>query len=121
MVERHMTPEMDVQGNHKMDWFFDQYVYGTALPSYNFQSSFSKDANGDTVLSFKLAQSNVGANFRMLVPLYLELADGRTAMMGRIKITGNTTVEQQVPLKGLKEMPSRAVVNYFDDVLASPN
>src|SRR5438034_10677947 len=30
MVEKHMTQEMDLEGNHKMDWFFNEYVYGTS-------------------------------------------------------------------------------------------
>jgi len=34
MVEKHQTAEMKRVGNGKMDWFFDEYVYGTALPSY---------------------------------------------------------------------------------------
>jgi hypothetical protein len=42
-------------------------------------------------------------------------------MLGRAKMLGNTTVEQKVPLKGLKTKPKRALVNYYDDVLASPN
>lgn len=29
-----MTREMDLEGNHKLDWFFDEYVYGTALPTH---------------------------------------------------------------------------------------
>ncbi len=35
--------------------------------------------------------------------------------------SGNTSVEQKVPLKGLKDRPKRALINYYDDVLASPN
>jgi hypothetical protein len=27
MVEKRMTPEMDLSGNHSMNWFFDEYVY----------------------------------------------------------------------------------------------
>jgi len=34
-------------------------------------------------------------------------------------MVGNTTVEQKVPIKGLKERPHRAILNYMDDVLAS--
>jgi len=60
-------------------------------------------------------------DFRMPVPVYLELADGKMFMLGRAKMLGNTTVEQKVPLKGLKTKPKRALVNYYDDVLASPN
>jgi len=57
----------------------------------------------------------------MLVPIYLELADGKAYFLGRARLAGNTTVEQKVPLKGLKEKPRRAMINYYDDVLASPS
>jgi len=30
-------------------------------------------------------------------------------------------IDQKIPLKGLKEKPKRATINYYDDVLASPN
>ena len=86
MVEKHMTPEMDLGGNHKMDWFFNQYVYGTELPSYSLQSSFGKDPSGDVVFDFKLEQSHVSPDFRMLVPIYFELADGRVVMLGRVSV-----------------------------------
>src|ERR1700679_976301 len=33
-VEQHMTPAMDLEGTHRMDWFFDQWVRGTDLPRY---------------------------------------------------------------------------------------
>jgi len=121
MVEKHMTQEMDLDGNHRMDWFFNEYVYGTALPSYNIEYSFDSDPSGGIVFGFKVTQSNVGPNFRMIVPIYLELADGRTVMLGRARLIGNSTVEQKVPMKGMKDKPHRAVVNYNDDVLASAN
>jgi aminopeptidase N len=121
MIEKHMTPDMDLTGNHKMDWFFDEYVYGTALPSYGLSSSFDKDANGDVVFGFKITQSGVDNNFRMPVPIYLELANGNVVYLGRARLVGNTTSEQKVPLKGLKDTPKRAMLSYYDDVLASPN
>ena len=34
------------------------------------------------VFSFKVTQSNVEESFRMLVPIYLELADGHTVSLG---------------------------------------
>ena len=57
----------------------------------------------------------------MLVPLYLEMADGQMFFLGRAHMIGNTSIEQKVPLKGLKTKPRRAVLSYYDDVLASPN
>jgi hypothetical protein len=119
MMEKHMTPDMDIAGNHRLDWFFNEYVYGTALPTYKIDSTFDKDANGDVVFGFKVTQSGVDDKFRMIVPIYLELADGRTVFLGRARLLGNTSVDQKVPLKGLKDTPKRALLNYNDDVLAS--
>jgi hypothetical protein len=121
MVEKHMTPEMAAFGSGKMDWFFDEYVYGTALPSYSIQSTFDNDASGDVMFGFKVTQSDVNEHFRMLVPIYLEMADGRTLLLGRARLIGSTTLEQKVPLKGVRDKPRRALVNYYDDVLASAN
>lgn len=117
VLEKYMTPEMDLGGNHKMDWFFDEYVYGTDYPKYKFEHSFKTDANGDTVVHFKLTQSNVSESFRMLVPLYVETTDGRVIRLGGARLTGNHSIEQDFPLKGLQGKPKRLVAAYYDDVL----
>jgi hypothetical protein len=119
MVEKHMSAQMDLDGNHKMDWFFNEYVYGTALPAYAFTYTIENGPGGDIVMSMKLTQSGVTDRFRMLVPVYLELADGTIIRLGSASPDGNTTVEQKVPLKGLKQPPKRAMINYFSDVLAA--
>lgn len=119
MVEKYMTPEMDIDKNHSMDWFFSEYVYGTEYPSYKFEHSFSTDANGDTVLDFKVSQSGVSKDFVMLVPIYLDLGGGRIARLGSATLSGNNSVDGHVPLKGLKERPKRAMLAYYDDVLGN--
>ena len=121
MIEKHMTPEMDVDENHRMDWFFNEYVYGTQLPSYRADASFDTGADGDVVMNLKVTQSGVDDKFKMIVPVYVELADGNIAFLGRARLIGSGSVDQKVPLKGLKTKPRRAMVNYYDDVLASPN
>jgi len=120
-VEKHMTVDMRRIGNGKMDWFFDEYVYGTALPTYKLESSFDKNADGDLVFGLKVTQSGVDEKFRMLVPIYLELSDGRIVNLGQIILLGNTSADAKVPVKGIKDTPRRAMLNYYDDVLASPN
>jgi hypothetical protein len=62
----------------------------------------------------------VDDKFTMLVPLYLELSKDHVMRLGAATITGNRTIEQRVPLKGLKEKPRRAMLNYFNDVLCAP-
>ena len=95
MVEKHMSPQMDLDGNHRMDWFFNQYVYGTDLPNYHFESDTKQ--NGDaTILHFKLTQSSVPPEFKMIVPVYLELANGGVVRLGMVRVIGDATVEQTV-------------------------
>jgi len=120
-VEKHMTREMDLEGNQKLDWFFNEYVYGTQLPSYQMSASFDTGADGQIVMNLKLSQLGVDEKFRMLVPIYLELPDGKIFFLGRARMSGNSPFEQKIPLRGLKEKPRRAIINYYDDVLASPS
>jgi aminopeptidase N len=117
MLERYMTPEMDIDHNHKMDWFFAEYVYGTEYPSYKFRHSFSRDQDGNLFLNFTLTQANVSERFRMLVPVYLDLGHGQIFRVGSQSMIGNQSVEGHILLRGLKHKPKRAVAAYFDDVL----
>jgi len=119
ILEKYMTQQMDIDKNHRMDWFFDEYVYGTEYPSYKFEHSFSNNADGDVVLNFKLTQSDVSKDFVMLMPIYLELANGKVARLGSAQVAGSTGVEQHVPIKGLKEKPKKAMIAYYDDVLGN--
>jgi Peptidase family M1 domain len=36
VAERHMTKAMDLAGNGRLDWFFDEWVYGMQVPRYDF-------------------------------------------------------------------------------------
>jgi hypothetical protein len=119
MVEKHMTPEMDLMRNHRMDWFFNGYVYGTEYPSYRFEQSFSQEGDGALTLNLKLTQSHVTDDFVMLVPVYVELEKGQVARLGRIPIKGNSTVEKHVRMPNMGQKPRKAMIAYLDDVLGS--
>jgi Peptidase family M1 domain len=117
VVEKHMTPQMDIDNNHKMDWFFNEWVYGTEVPKYEFTSSVGQDVNG-AVLNFKLVQSNVSPQFKMLVPIYMERQDGSISRLGSATIIGDTVLEQKVPI-GKSQAPKRLMINYYYDVLSA--
>jgi Peptidase family M1 domain/Carboxypeptidase regulatory-like domain len=113
IVEKHMSANMDLEGNKKMDWFFRQYVYGIDLPSYQFEYSLT-EAGGKTIVDGKLTQSGVSDNFKMPVPLYGEV-DGKIIRLGDIAITGNSTL----PIK--TELPAntrKLMISFNYDVLA---
>ncbi|HMK24206.1 MAG TPA: M1 family aminopeptidase [Terriglobales bacterium] len=120
VVERHTTREMDQQGNGKMDWFFNQFVYGTVLPDYNLEASFTP-ANGGFIMNAKITQSNVNANFMMPVPVYLDFGNNKIVRIGSVRMAGNSTVPLSLPLNGISEAPKRALLNYNFDVLSTYN
>ncbi|MGC2321123.1 MAG: hypothetical protein WA463_00700, partial [Terriglobales bacterium] len=94
-------------------------VYGTALPTYKLDYSFDQAADG-YALNVKITQSGVDDKFSMPVPLYLELGKDHIVRLGAATLTGNRTLEQKIPLAGVKEKPRRAMLNYFNDVLCTP-
>jgi hypothetical protein len=120
VVEKHMSPQMNLDNNQRMDWFFNQYVYGTDLPSYHFESQVTPNAEGSSI-HFKLTQSGVPPTFKMPVPIYLEMADGTVLHLGRVAIVGSTPVEQTVQVPKLSSPIKRVSINYFYDVLSTEN
>ena len=110
IVEKHMTRQMDLDENGRMDWFFNEWVYGTELPSYKFEYQITGD-----VLNGRITQSGVSDNFRMLVPLYLDQGKG-WGRYGSATVVGNSSVE----LNNVK-IPAgvrRAAICAMNDVLA---
>ena len=110
IVEKHMTTQMDLDENRRMDWFFNGWVYGTEMPSYKFEYQL----NGAS-LSGKVTQSGVADNFKMLVPVYVDYGKG-WMRLGSATIIGNSTVE----LNNLKlpQNAKRAAICAQADVLA---
>jgi hypothetical protein len=120
MVEKHMTAGMDVDHNQRMDWFFNEYVYGTDLPQLHFESQIKSNSDADS-LYFKLTQSGVPESFKMTIPIYLEMADGRTIRLGVVLMVGNSTTEKTISI-GKSSVPiKRAMIDYLHDVLAIEN
>lgn len=112
VVEKHMTPQMDVDKNGRMDWFFDEWVYGTDVPSYKL-SYESGSADGKPLVKVHISQSGVSENFRMMVPIYADFGKGWTRL-GAARLIGNTSVDIPVPLP---ELPKKLTICALDDVL----
>jgi len=115
--ERTMPPWLDLRGDHKLDWFFDEYIYATELPHYTITSDL-KVTDGETIAHFKIDQSNVTPNFLMSVPLYLQFQNGNTIRIGNINLHGVSSYEKTINLGKLPTPAKKLLLNYNADVLS---
>lgn len=114
-VEKHMTKDMDLDGNGKMNWFFQQYVFGTHIPEYKLDYRV-EEAEGKPVLVGKVTQGNVDDTFKMRVPIYVDI-DGKVRRLGVVSLFGNSSTEEfRVPLP---KKPKKVMLNYYEDVLTT--
>lgn len=111
IVQKHMTPKMDIDKNKTIDWFFDEWVYGTEVPAYKYEYSI----NGNK-LTGRITQSGVSDNFVMLVPIYLDFGQGWN-FLGTVTLVGNKTLE----LDGIElpKAPQKASICAFNDILTT--
>ncbi len=106
VVEKHMGEDMG--------WFFDQWVYGTELPSYQFAYFPSRQPDGTYLVNCEVKQENVSKDFKMYVPLTIVFEGNQLARM-RVLIDGPKT---SFDLPPLPMRPEKIVFNDFHSVLA---
>ena len=98
-----------------MDWFFDQWVYGTEVPTY--RPDLDVVASGDAAMPFALRgairQDDVFDGFRMPVPIALEFKD-RAAETHVVWVDAGE-VEVNIPLAA---RPTRVDFNPDSSILA---
>jgi len=114
VVEKHMSKNMDLSGNGKLDWFFDEWVYGTLVPKYHFEYQLIPAEDGKVKLHMTLTQSEVDEHFAMLVPVFVDFGKG-LVRVGQMGIAGNATRSTDVLLPA---KPKAVVLNAYKDVLA---
>jgi aminopeptidase N len=114
IAEKYVNPQMDLAGNHKLDWFFRQWVYGTEVPKLKLEPEITAAPDGKWMLKASLTQSEVGPNFASIVPLYADF-DGQLTRLGTVRIVGSTSNDKIQVL--LPKKPKRVLINAYHDVL----
>ena len=89
-IEKIMTPSMNLEGDHSMSWFFDEWVRGTGIPHYKVE--FTSQQSGDqTIVKGSLIQSGVPRTFLASVPLYAQIGSGKPELLGKVTTNGEKT------------------------------
>ncbi|HWZ27167.1 MAG TPA: M1 family aminopeptidase [Gemmatimonadales bacterium] len=80
-----------------MDWFFDEWVKGTGIPTYHVAWTNQPADNGQTVIKFRITQEHVSADFQMPVLISADLGENRIARF-RLMVKGGKTDYQSPSL-----------------------
>jgi hypothetical protein len=89
-VEATMTPSMDLEDSHSMDWFFEEWVRGTGIPRYHVEFTVHRTEKGYLIRG-KLFQRGVPRSFIAPVPLYASAVAGHSALLGVVTAAGPET------------------------------
>ncbi len=80
-----------------MDWFFNEWVYGTEVPHYDFSYQLKDGGAGKTSLQFSITQSGVSDSFSMRVPFYVYV-NGSPRRLGFLRVLGSSTLSDSISL-----------------------
>lgn len=90
---------VDKHFGEDMRWFFNQYVYGTDIPSYKIAYKTEETDDGKIKISIRVQQKEVTDSFKMYVPIKLVLDDDKIARI-RIEVKGKETLITLPPFAG---------------------
>jgi hypothetical protein len=108
-----MSHGMDLDGNHKMDWFFNQYVYGMGEAQYTFHVGAESTADGKTHIKGEITRTGVPDTWKDAISLYAHIGD-KTVKMGLLSVThASEPFDFAIPGK-----IDRVSINDFEDLLA---
>ncbi len=93
-----------------MDWFFNQWVYGTSVPTYTFSWLAETDSAGPA-LRLRVRQEDVPETFAMYVPVLIKFDDGEAIVRMMVKgATTETVVRLPAAPKDVKLNPLESVL-----------
>jgi hypothetical protein len=86
-ADKYMTHASDLEHNHRLDWFFNEWVYDTGVPTYKLQSSVKQLSAKRFLVQGTITQSGVSSDFEMLVPVVAEMGKDKKASLGRVPVS----------------------------------
>jgi len=117
VAERHAAKNTNLSGDGRLDYFFNQWVYGTDIPMLTSALEATDLGGGKYRIAGTITQGAVPPEFRTSVPIYLDLGNDRITKLGSVVITGSTTAKMSVEVN-LPQRPRRVLVNAMHDVLS---
>ena len=87
VFEEQLPPSLWYEGKKSLDWFYQGWINGTAIPKLELQAVKYTDKAGSTAISGTILQKNVNNELVTSVPVYAVNA-GKTVLIGRVFADG---------------------------------
>src|SRR5207245_1307918 len=113
VAEKHMTKQMDLQQNGRLDWFFREWVWGTQVPRYSFKYELQPGEGGKFKVQMEITQSEVDGNFAMFVPVYADFGQGMMRL-SQVAVVGNATRKVTFVVD---RQPKKVALNIYKEIL----
>ena len=116
IVEKHAPPEVRLTKDGKMDWFFQQWVYGTDVPKQVSSINVTDIGGGKYKVAGTVTQAEVGEGFVSVVPIYVHFDKSSYMKLAKIVMIGNQTKPVEFEI-ALPKKPQKIAINSMYDVL----
>jgi len=87
VFEEQLPPSLWYEGKKSLDWFYQGWINGTAIPKLELQAVKYTDKAGSTAISGTILQKNVTNELVTSVPVYAAVG-GKALLIGRIFADG---------------------------------
>jgi hypothetical protein len=88
--EDELPPSLRYEGHKSLDWFYESWVTGTAIPRFELRGVKYSDKSGSTTISGNILQKDAPDDLVTSVPLYAFVA-GKMVLLERVFADGPET------------------------------
>lgn len=96
------TPIAQRYGLKDLNWFFNQWVYHTELPSYKMNYQVTPEPDGTVILSGTVTQENAGEKWLMPLPVVFKFANNKSAYATVIAYGPSQAFKMKLPSAPVK-------------------
>ncbi|HWC20129.1 MAG TPA: M1 family aminopeptidase, partial [Terriglobales bacterium] len=114
--ERVLPKSLYYEGKPKLDWFFDGWVNGTAMPHYQLANVRFDRRGTATRASAKILQKDAPEELVTAIPIYAETDTGERKFLARVFADGSETQFTLPVPQGTKKL----VLDPYGSILTAP-
>jgi hypothetical protein len=99
-----LPPSLQYEGKKNLDWFYEGWINGTALPRFELQGVRLVPKGNSVIISGTILQKDAPKELVSSVPLYGDISGERSILLGRVFADGPESPFRLVAPSGVKRV-----------------